>query len=189
MPTRYRKRCKRYDNPNDAHCLTFTCFGRKPLLADATIAAMFCDVLDAARRKEPFHLWAYVLMPEHVHLVVWPQPASTISRILRFIKRPMTDKAIVWARKENPELLLRMRRCRSSGNTSHHFWLAGGGYDRNLRSVSDVHEKIHYIHRNPVRRGLVARPEDWPWSSYRAWRKGVEHPVPIDRDTLPMLRR
>lgn len=149
---------------------------------------MFCEVIDEARRKEPFSLWAYVLMPEHAHLILRPQDGSAISRILRFIKRPMFDRAIVWARRNDPELLARMRSEDGGSGRAHHFWLAGGGYDRNLRSPRDVHEKIHYVHANPVRRRLVERPADWPWSSYRAWHEGASEPIAIDRDSMPMLR-
>jgi putative transposase len=56
-----------------------------------------------------------------------------------------------------------------------------------MRSVRDTHEKLRYIHRNPVRRGLVARAEDWPWSSALAWATGAEDPMKIDRETLPVL--
>ncbi|MCA9235524.1 MAG: hypothetical protein KDA44_08625 [Planctomycetales bacterium] len=62
-----------------------------------------------------------------------------------------------------------------------------GGYDRNLRSVRDVHEKIRYVHENPVRRGLVATAVDWPWSSARAGATGGDEPLPIDRRSVPRL--
>ncbi|HUS46266.1 MAG TPA: hypothetical protein VM219_09630 [Phycisphaerae bacterium] len=60
----------------------------------------------------------------------------------------------------------------------------GGGYDRNLRSAREIRRKIDYIHANPVRRGLVARPGDRPWSSWRAWRAGTDEPVPVDAQTV-----
>ena len=188
MPERHRKQCKRYDNPGDAHCLTFSCLGRRPLLADPHLAAMFCQVLGEARKKEPFSLWAYVIMPEHIHIVLQPHGGSTISRILRFIKRPMTDRAILWARQHDATLLDQLRCDHDDGRVSHHVWLPGGGYDRNLRSPREVHEKIDYVHGNPLRRRLVSRPEDWPWSSYRAWQMGTNEPISIDRDAVPMLR-
>jgi putative transposase len=57
-----------------------------------------------------------------------------------------------------------------------------------LRSVADIHQKIAYVHANPVRRGLVECPEDWPWSSGRAWQTGEDHPIAIDRGSLPTLQ-
>jgi putative transposase len=73
------------------------------------------------------------------------------------------------------------------GKQVHRFWQRGGRYDRNLRSVKDIYEKINYIHNNPVRRGLVEKPEDWPWSSSKAWLEGTHNPIRLDFDSLPPL--
>jgi len=75
----------------------------------------------------------------------------------------------------------------SNGKVAYRFWQRGGGYDRNLRSDRDIHEKIAYVHDNPIRRGLVERAEDWPWSSLRAHHEGVDEPIPIDRDSIPVV--
>jgi putative transposase len=58
-------------------------------------------------------------------------------------------------------------------------------YDRNRWTPATIHEKIAYIHHNPVRRELVGVPELWPWSSARAWATGEDLPVPIDRALIP----
>jgi putative transposase len=86
-----------------------------------------------------------------------------------------------------PAFLEKMTDRQPCGKVTHRFWQRGGGYDRNLRSVPDVHEKIKYIHENPLRRGLVARAEDWPWSSARAWATGMNQPIRIDWEMLPPL--
>lgn len=65
-------------------------------------------------------------------------------------------------------------------------WQPGGGYDRNVVELASLQQMIEYIHLNPVRRGLVARPEDWPWSSAR-WYEGIR-PVPIEMDAnIPII--
>jgi putative transposase len=69
----------------------------------------------------------------------------------------------------------------------YRFWQRGGGYDRNLRTTRDIHEKIQYIHNNPVRRGLVDRPGDWAWSSYGMWEDGHDGVVGLDWESLPAL--
>ncbi|MCA8990243.1 MAG: hypothetical protein KDA78_21525, partial [Planctomycetaceae bacterium] len=74
-----------------------------------------------------------------------------------------------------------------SGKTHYRFWQRGGGYDRNLRSTSDVHEKIRYIHENPVRRGLCQFPSDWKWSSAHAWETGENTPLEIQKESVPTL--
>jgi len=83
------------------------------------------------------------------------------------------------------DFLTRLEDVQPNGKRAHRFWQRGGGYDRNLRTVADIYEKIDYIHANPVRRRLVAEPEAWPWSSCRAWQTGEDEPMPIDRDSLP----
>ena len=74
---------------------------------------------------------------------------------------------------------------RGDRELTYRFWQRGGGYDRNLRSAKDVYEKIAYNHDNPVRRGLVARSEDWPSSSAREWITREPGPVPIDWAVAP----
>ncbi|GAG42538.1 unnamed protein product, partial [marine sediment metagenome] len=78
---------------------------------------------------------------------------------------------------------------RPSGQVCHRFWQPGGGYDRNLWTVGRIHEKIHYVHANPVRRGLVERPDHWPWSSCRAWMYEGDEPLRLDTDSLPPLEK
>lgn len=125
-------------------------------------------------------------MPEHAHLLILPHEGSVVRRILWHLKRPVTYRAIQWVRAGSPAFLQRMAQT-EKGRTQYHFWQAGGGYDRNLWSVKDIHEKVKYIHENPVRRGLVASPGDWEWSSHRAWESDTDEPIRIDKDTLPPL--
>ncbi len=65
-------------------------------------------------------------------------------------------------------------------NGHSHFWQRGGGYDRNIVTESELFEKVEYIHQNPVRRGLVKRSTDWPWSSARWYAGDRSGPVTID---------
>ena len=182
-----RKRCKRDNRPWSAHFLTFSTFKRQAFLKSERTCQWVCQAIDAARTKHPFHLWAFVIMPEHLHVVLLPLEGSDISDILHAIKRPVGYKAVTWVRKNRPSFLGSMIEPSSIIHPAYHFWQAGGGYDRNLRSAKDVHEKIHYIHANPVRRGLVPQPEAWPWSSCRAWLTGVDLPLRIDRESVPIV--
>ncbi len=165
-----RKTCVRYDNPGDAHFLTFSCIDRRPLLTDDQTAQWMIEAIDNNRSKGLFDLWAYVVMPEHVHLVIRPNDAD-ISDILKRIKQSVARRVL---------------RNRLDDALPGHFWQAGGGYDRNLRSSDDVQEKIDYVHANLVKRGLVERSTDWPWSSARCWLEGSEVPIPVNRDTCPV---
>jgi putative transposase len=75
----------------------------------------------------------------------------------------------------------------SDGKKVLRFWQRGCGYDRNIFSIEELHEKIQYIHKNPLRRELVESPKQWPWSSWRAWNENVNEPIEIDRESLPPL--
>jgi putative transposase len=176
-PAGYRKLVKHFDN-GEPHFLTFSCHDRLPLLSKDRTRLWLTEALDAARRKHGFHLWAWVIMPEHVHLLIWP-PAAEIAAsfrstrgktkgILADIKRPVAQKAIRYLKQHSPEYLERLT-IRNRRRTYRRFWLAGSAYDENVCETSALHEICEYIHNNPVRRGLVARAEDWLWSSAREW--------------------
>lgn len=143
------------------------------------------NAIRQAKGRTPFDLWGYVFMPEHVHLIVRPADGVPIGSVLDQIKKPVTTWAIGWLHRRQPSALVHLEDRRPSGKVFHRFWLPDGGYDRNLRSANDVHEKIGYIHANPVRRELVAPPRDWRWSSWRAWHEHAGEPLPVDRETLP----
>jgi putative transposase len=146
------------------------------------------EALSRGREMELYDLWAYAVMPEHVHIVLLPRPETTISKILKTIKQSVSRHALLWLAANDPEFLPRLEVFDRSGmHKSYQFWQRGGGYDRNLRSVSDVHEKISYVHNNPVRRGLVEKPAQWLWSSAAAWETGRDEPIAIDRSTVPRL--
>lgn len=183
----HRRTCKRYDVLGHAHFLTFTCWNRQKLLNSDRTRLWFIDAMEAARAKAPFDLWSFVIMPEHAHVLVLPHEGTEISDVLFLLKAPVARRAVAWVRKEAPEFLRRMVDRQPSGRVSYRFWLPGGGYDRNLWTAQELHEKIHYIHNNTVRAGLVERAEDWPWSSCRAWESETDEPLRIDRESLPPL--
>jgi putative transposase len=183
------RRCKRYDVAGHAHYLTFSCWcGLELLNADRT-REWLADGIQAARQVFPFDLWAWVFMPEHAHMLVLPHEGVAISKLLKRIKEPVPKRAVAWVRSNRPEFLPRLLDVQPSGRHTHRFWQPGGGYDRNIWTAKDVHEKIHYIHANPVRGGLVGSPEEWRWSSCRAWEEGVDEPLAIDRGSLPQIER
>jgi len=126
-------------------------------------------------------------MPEHVHLLVFPGPnASTIDQLLRAIKRPFSFRIKRILKSENSPLLNRLTIRQRPGVETFRFWQEGPGYDRNLDQPATVLAAIDYIHRNPVRRGLVERAVDWPWSSSR-WYQELPYTDNIRLPTLSKL--
>ncbi len=125
-------------------------------------------------------------MPEHVHLLLYPEQASySISRILSSLKQPVAKRAIHYVRTEATSFIPRMTDEQPSGKRSIRFWQRGGGYDRNLWSPRHIWETIDYIHTNPVRRGLCESDTDWTWSSARAYHGLNHNGPPVARCCLP----
>jgi putative transposase len=101
-----------------------------------------------------FTLWAYVFMPEHVHLMIYPRRTTYDIRLIRHaIKEPVGRKAIKHLRDHAPHWLPRITVNRGK-RLKRRFWQAGGGYDRNVWELATALAMIEYIHNNPVRRGL-----------------------------------
>ncbi len=182
----HRKRCRRIHEPGHAHALTFCCFRRQPFLSKDRSRQWTIEAIAAARLRHNFHLWAYVLMPEHVHLLICPTTDSCdLSAILNSIKQSVAKRAVRFVKAHAPEFLPRMTDLQPNGQSAFRFWQRGGGFDRNLWSPRYIWQTIDYIHENPVRRGLCPRPENWPWSSARDY-SDLEHTsLSIDRASLP----
>ena len=183
-----RKTCKRYNIPGHAHFLTFSCFHRRPFLARDRTRRWMLDAIALARERHRFDLWAWVIMPEHAHLLLLPREADyDVSAILSTLKQPVAKRAIEFVRREAPQFARWMADRAPDGREVLRFWQRGGGYDHNVWSPQRAWEKIDYCHANPVRRKLVTRPEDWPWSSYldHVGLREVGWPLTIDRASLP----
>ena len=115
-------------------------------------------VLEQTRARHRARVYAYVLMPEHVHLLINEPPGIVLAQFLKAFKQIASRK-------------LRGQR--------EKFW-QDRYYDSNVYGEKARGEVIRYIHRNPVKRGLVEKPEDWPWSSFRHYAMGVQGTVEIE---------
>jgi putative transposase len=151
---------KRYQQSRDLHFITFSCYRRWPLLASAPAKRLFQRALEQTRRQYGFWVTGYVVMPEHVHLLVSEPERATLARALQALKQSVARRLI-------------------AGHP--HFWQARY-YDFNVSTQNKRIEKLRYMHRNPVKRGLVHKPEDWQWSSFRHYATGVEDVVEIESE-------
>jgi len=182
-PPARRQHRRNYNDPGHAHGLTFSCYNGFKFLASDRTCGWLAESIDAARTDFAFDLWAYVFMPEHAHLVVHPHRIEyDVAEIRKAIKAPVGRRAIKYLEAQAPEWLPRITRRRGS-KTERLFWQSGGGYDRNVTGGKTLTEMIDYIHLNPVRRGLVERPEQWKWSS-AAWFLGTGQ-SPLIPDAIP----
>jgi putative transposase len=181
-----RKTCERWNESGHAHFLTFSCFQRRPFLSKDRSREWLVNAIEQARSKHRFHLWAYVIMPEHVHLLIWPTlPNYSISSLLKTIKQSVSFKALDFVNKEAPGFLAQMRDAQPDGAVTHRFWQRGGGYDRNITEPKTIWSTMEYIHANPVRRELCRYAAEWPWSSFQEWERPGAGPLKIDRESMP----
>ncbi len=149
---------KRYQEARDVHFITFSCYHRRPLLASPRAMHLFEVALELSRRRYDFYVVGYVVMPEHVHLLIGEPERGTLASAVQAIKQSVSRRLI---------------------GDRQHFWQARY-YDFNVWTRRKRIEKLRYIHRNPVKRGLVNKPEDWAWSSYRHYFTGAESVVEIE---------
>ncbi|HEV2386997.1 MAG TPA: transposase [Candidatus Acidoferrales bacterium] len=128
------------------------------------------DVLAGVRRQLNFLLCGYVLMPDHWHALIGVSHPLTISQVMHDVKA-------VSARRLN-------ERRRTRGPVwQHQFW------DRFVRHEKELSQRLEYVHSNPIRKGLVSRAEEWPWSSYNisavGMTPGTARQIRIDHVQLP----
>lgn len=154
-------RLVRFQKTRNFHFITFSCFRRLPLLARRAGYNALEVELEKIRQRYQFVVAGYVLMPEHVHLLVIEPLVSSLAIALQVLKQRTSrqlkrlDEAQFWQRRY---------------------------YDFNVWNTEKTTEKLRYMHRNPVKRGLVACPEDWAWSSFRHYATGLEGTVEIESE-------
>ena len=149
---------KRLQQAEALHFVTFSCFHRLPLLAPAAAREFVETVLEQIRARHQARVYAYVLMPEHVHLLMNEPPRIVLAQLLKAVKQ-ITSRKLRGSREQ--------------------FW-QNRYYDSNVYGEKACCEVIRYIHLNPVVRGLVEKPEDWPWSSFRHYATGARGTVEIE---------
>jgi putative transposase len=149
----------RYQQSGDLHFITFSCYRRQQKLKTALARSAFERSLEQTRRAYNFCVLGYVVMPEHVHLLLSEPPGKPLSLALQALKQSVARSLALRA----PEP----------------FWQSRY-YDFNVWSAEKHTEKLKYMHRNPVTRGLVEKPDDWPWSSYCHYLTGEEGMVEIE---------
>jgi len=139
----HRRNC---NEPGHAHELTFSCSKRYQFLKADRTCDWLAEALEDARVKWNFALWAYVFMPEHVHLVVYPRGSKyDMVDIRDAIKAPVGTRGIKYIQQEAPHWLSRITRKRGR-KTERLFWQSGGGYDRTTIESATLMAMIEYIH-------------------------------------------
>ena len=148
---------KRFQQTGDLHFITVSCFRHRQLLGTPEARNILQTILEQTRIKYDFNILGYVIMPDHAHLLVSEPTGYELKTAMQVIKQ-------------------RYSRTRSEGCVWEERY-----HDFNVFSEEKRIEKLRYIHRNPVKRALVAEPDQWPWSSFRAYAYQEPNPVTIAR--------
>jgi putative transposase len=173
MPTEL-KRCY---GRGDLHFVTFSCYRRWPLLGSRLARDLFVRELSRMRNEHGFQLVGYVVMPEHVHLLMGEPIKGTPSTALQVLKQRVSRK--MRQQKEKLSSQQKSVAFAEDRGESGQFWQERF-YDFNVYSSGKVQEKLNYMHANPVIRRLVEHPQDWPWSSWSNYAKNGEGLIAVD---------
>jgi putative transposase len=152
---------KRYQQTGNFHFITFSCYHRQPFLQTDTPKNIIQIILEQTRKQQGLCIAAYVIMPEHIHLLTNEPKTGTVASFIQIFKQ------------------LTSRELKSASQKQ--FWQRRY-YDFNVHSSEKRTEKIRYIHRNPVTRGFVSKPEDYRWSSFNHYATGEPGTIEIESE-------
>jgi putative transposase len=150
----------RFHHSGQSHFVTFCCHHRRRVFTTDASRRIFELALERVRRSFRLQVYGYVVMPEHVHLLLSEPQENTLSDALKSLKQGVSRRLI---------------------GAADHFWQKRY-YDFNIRNYPQFVEKLRYIHRNPMRAGLCERPEDWECGSFRHYATGFEGRVEIESE-------
>jgi putative transposase len=179
-----RHNLHRYYGAGDLHFITCSCYRRQRLLGTPRRRHLFLRVLEKVRKRYAFVVVGYVVMPEHVHLLISEPQEKNPSVVMQALK-------VGFARRVLAEQLRHSHPSQANlfEHAPQHVWQKRF-YDFKVWTARKRVEKLRYMHRNPVQRGLVASPELWRWSSFRAYLFGEAGPVAVNKwDVLKMKIR
>ncbi len=174
------KRLHRYYGTNDLHFITGSCYHRQPELDSVRRRDLFLTILEEARCKYRFVVHGYVAMPEHFHLLITEPEVGDPSVVMKVLKERFTKKLRPkGVEDEGAPLIASFAMSGIPRPEPAKIWQKRF-YDFNVWTEQKHIEKLRYIHRNPVKRGLVEKPEQWKWSSFRAYLYGETGPVRVN---------
>jgi putative transposase len=166
------------DNP--AFYITSVANSRLPVFRTDEMKKVACDALSEARRSAGFSLYAYVLMPDHLHLIT--DSILKPSKVLQYINGIISRRVIDHLKERGHNASLqKLRHVTRKRQYRYSLW----DHHNNLFSITSEDmfmQKVNYIHQNPVRAGLVENAEDYLWSSIRFWRGTPLENEPLEVD-------
>ncbi|MGW8319895.1 MAG: REP-associated tyrosine transposase [Candidatus Promineifilaceae bacterium] len=174
---------KRIEIEGHIYYLTTVVQGRLPIFTGPSFIIPLLDSLNYYRYRYRFFLIGYVIMPDHLHLLIWPHGQSSISVIMRDFKKFTAVRLIRQATVEQRQDLLAAfeQAGEKSGRSIHKVW-QDSFWDKIIYSEKFLRQKLNYLHRNPCRAELVVDPADYPYSSYRNYMEDDSTLINVDKN-------
>lgn len=172
--------------PGQLQFITASTYRRAALFLSPRFCGEFVGSLQEVRGELDFRLLGWVLMPDHFHLLIWPEPAGATSKIVQQLKQRAAARILEILRQNRSHRwcaqMLALLRLPSTvhDHLDYRLWQRRF-YPFGIYTEKKRLEKLNYMHANPVKRGLVASPEQWPWSSFRFYHLGDASLVKMDR--------
>ena len=174
------KRLHRYYGAGYLHFITSSCYGRRALLGAAERRDLFLEILEQGRRRYRFVLAGYAVMPEHFHLLISEPERGNPSIVMQVLKQRFARRILT------PRVSRTQTRLADERSLEDRFWQRRF-YDFVVWTERKRIEKLKYMHRNPVKRGLVSEPEQWAWSSFRHYALGEPGAVLVDEQRAAVM--
>lgn len=159
---------KIFDIEGHAHFTTINIYNRIPILKSYEFCDLIIQNLEYYRKKLKFKLLGYVILPNHIHVIILPDSSKRYSDVIRDFKKGVAFAAIkTLSATGNKSLLDKflLKSVRKDGQR-YSFWQRKY-FDFNIFSEKKFLEKLEYIHNNPVDLGLAKHPGDWRYSSWK----------------------
>jgi len=174
----------RISKDSPVHYLTSATHNRLAVFQTARMKELVCKALDEARTSAKLLIFAYVIMPDHLHMLIGSDKRP--SDVLRYVNGITGHRVIEFLKNSGYESSLQ-KLSHATGLRKHKYSL--WNHHPNLKLITTENgllEKANYIHQNPVRGGLVKNAEDYRWSSIRCWaRKPLDdEPLWVDIDQI-----
>jgi len=165
-----------YDDEKDAQFITFSCYKRRKLLNTDAAKRIVIGTLGSQLVTHVGLCIGFVIMPEHVHCLVWFNEPKHVSPFMNHWKDQTSIRIKELYRTKFPAYASTIDEADPAWQSRY--------YPFNVFSEKKLAEKLDYMHLNPVRRGLVIRAVDWKWSSARWHLLGKTVGIPI---RMPLL--
>jgi putative transposase len=173
----------RFHIEGHVYYITTVTYARLRVFTRPSFIIPLIDSLNLYRYKQQFKLVGYVIMPDHIHVMIWPYGEAMPAEIMRDFKKFTAVRIIRQAEVEgNVDWLAAFQWAGEEAERSQNKVWQDSYWDKTIYSDQLLRQKLNYIHRNPVRSGLAERPELYAYSSYRNYVNGDDSLIEFDRD-------